>query len=184
MEMAVDCHFDGEACKPWFGTACATPDGEAGNTGQYCEITGEWKRAHDDEGSAVCSLVQTLFGQAATRLTPGRSRAMGVSMQEELIGTDEIGLGCPGQGLILWYIIGTERVVVEHKDRCQDRFEARSRPDWVGIFRGQYAVASTDFYQMLVLRFTTSVVTRPGDCPEIVVTRCPEDLGKTATEKT
>lgn len=36
---------------------------------------------------------------------------------------------------------------------------------------------------MLVLRFTTSVVTRPGERPEIVVARCPEDLGKTTTEK-
>jgi hypothetical protein len=37
---------------------------------------------------------------------------------------------------------------------------------------------------MLVLRFATSVVTHLGECPEIVVAGCPEDLGKAATEQT
>jgi hypothetical protein len=37
---------------------------------------------------------------------------------------------------------------------------------------------------MLVFRFATPMVTRPGERPEIVVARCPEDLGKTTTEKT
>ena len=182
VEVAIDNGRYRKPAMPIFSPFCATPEGEAGDTGNVDEIVAQGEVAGEDEGALLSHFSQPFFCVTAANGTPLLAGSEGIGVEQVFVVTDDIGFSSPRNGRCQRNMWRAKRVVVQGENGDDEKWLGAERPAHVLIFRGVDTIAAANGDQFVIAEQATGGIRIVGHCPQIVVARCPEQFGEFSGE--